>query len=386
MLCNVHARQSILHGDRPSGVPRERPSNATGGRPSPSQQTLPRDDKRWASDLIPVRMAAVQDWSIEDVGRWICTEPIETASDVAELFAREEIDGRALLCYAAGARDLKQDLGLSVGKVTILMRGIHELADDESTHTVSSSSAQVPAQGPGKSARHILSAAEIRVNAHEQSGEVEKLFESYSHYWEIVALADGLCGTMAVVLVEATDEDDMSALTATFGAAFGLAFILSMAGLSLCVLNLVQFGFALDKAAFINRYSVRNQLQSQRGCGVLLHPTLLCQMGLTIVRDVRGMQVWMELPSALLIVSGLSLIVGVCARAFSLYRSWVAIMLVSLSSLLFPGLLLLRRSMKTFVVNQLGATTASTATAGGGQQEQAAATTEGTPPPKTGQP
>ena len=121
MLCNVHARQSILHGDRPSGVPRERPSNATGGRPSPSQQTLPRDDKRWASDLIPVRMAAVQDWSIEDVGRWICTEPIETASDVAELFAREEIDGRALLCYAAGARDLKQDLGLSVGKVTILV-------------------------------------------------------------------------------------------------------------------------------------------------------------------------------------------------------------------------------------------------------------------------
>jgi hypothetical protein len=224
------------------------------------QQTLPRDDKRWASDLIPVRMAAVQDWSIEDVGRWICTEPIETASDVVELFAREEIDGRALLCYAAGARDLKQDLGLSVGKVTILMRGIHELADDESTHTVSSSSAQVPAQGPGKSARHILSAAEIRVNAHEQSGEVEKLFESYSHYWEIVALADGLCGTMAVVLVEATDEDDLSALTATFGATFGLAFIVSMAGLSLCVMNLVQFGFALDKAAFINRYSVRNQL------------------------------------------------------------------------------------------------------------------------------
>ena len=105
-------------------------------------------------------------------------------------------------------------------------------------------------------------------------------------------------------------------------------------------------------------------------------------MGLTLVRDVRGMQVWMELPSALLIVSGLSLIVGVCARAFSLYRSWVATMLVSLSSLLFLGLLLLRRGMKAFVVHQLDTTTASIA---GGQQEQAAAT-EGTPPPRTGQP
>lgn len=133
----------------------------------------------------------------------------------------------------------------------------------------------VPAKSPGiLSGEDIrdMSPAEIRVKAHEQSelAEVEKLFESYSHYWEIVALADGLCGTMAVLLAEATDEGDESALTATFGATFGLAFILSMAGLSLCVMSLVQFGFATHKAACIKRYSVRDR----RMYGVLLHPTL----------------------------------------------------------------------------------------------------------------
>jgi len=99
-----------------------------------------------------------------------------------------------------------------------------------------------------------------------------------------------------------------------------LAFILSMAGVSLCVMNKVQFSFAVDKAAFVKRYST-----------------------------------WMELPSTLLILSGVTLMAGVCARVFALYDRWVAHVIVSLAAVVFPALLLLRRSMKTFVAEQLSA-------------------------------
>ena len=61
----------------------------------------------------------------------------------------------------------------------------------------------------------------------------------------------------------------------------------------------------------------------------------------------------MELPSALLILSGVMLVAGVCARVFALYERWVAVMVASLASVVFPGLFLLRRSMKSFVVDQL---------------------------------
>jgi uncharacterized membrane protein SirB2 len=85
-----------------------------------------------------------------------------------------------------------------------------------------------------------------------------------------------------------------------------LAFILSMAGVSLCVMNKVQFSFAVDKAAFVKRYST-----------------------------------WMELPSTLLILSGVTLMAGVCARVFALYDRWVAHVIVSLAAVIFPALLLL---------------------------------------------
>jgi uncharacterized membrane protein SirB2 len=63
----------------------------------------------------------------------------------------------------------------------------------------------------------------------------------------------------------------------------------------------------------------------------------------------------MELPSTLLILSGVTLMAGVCARVFALYDRWVAHVIVSLAAVIFPALLLLRRSMKTFVAEQLSA-------------------------------
>ena len=84
------------------------------------------------------------------------------------------------------------------------------------------------------------------------------------------------------------------------------------------MMNKVQFSFAVDKAAFVKRYST-----------------------------------WMELPSTLLILSGVTLMAGVCARVFALYDRWVAHVIVSLAAVIFPALLL--RSMKTFVAEQLSA-------------------------------
>ena len=175
----------------------------------------------------------------------------------------------------------------------------------------------------------LKSAAETRYEAHHKSTKLDQLFQSYDSYWEIVGLAQALCGTMAVVIVSANEDLELGAdgegpskrqqvLASAYACSFGLAFITSMAGVSLCVLNKVQFGFAIDKGAFMKRYAR-----------------------------------WMEFPSALLIMSGATLMAGVCARVFALYERWVAVLVVSLASVIFPALLLLRRSMKRFVADQL---------------------------------
>jgi uncharacterized membrane protein SirB2 len=61
----------------------------------------------------------------------------------------------------------------------------------------------------------------------------------------------------------------------------------------------------------------------------------------------------MELPSTLLIFSGILLAVGVCARVFAPYEAWIAYVMVSVATATFSGLLLLRRHMKAFVEAQV---------------------------------
>ena len=53
-------------------------------------------------------------------------------------------------------------------------------------------------------------------------------------------------------------------LAAVYGLqmSFGLAFIISTAGVSICVMLMVQFGFAVQKGAFILRYSVRSCIRT----------------------------------------------------------------------------------------------------------------------------
>ena len=70
---------------------------------------------------------------------------------------------------------------------------------------------------------------------------------------------------MAVMVVSATEDDigpdgpteRQRALGGIYALSFGLAFIISSAGVCLCVMLMVQFGFAVEKSAFILRYSVR---------------------------------------------------------------------------------------------------------------------------------
>jgi uncharacterized membrane protein SirB2 len=45
----------------------------------------------------------------------------------------------------------------------------------------------------------------------------------------------------------------------------------------------------------------------------------------------------MELPSTLLIFSGILLMVGVCARVFALYEAWIAYVMVSVATATFSG-------------------------------------------------
>ena len=48
---------------------------------------------------------------------------------MAQAFREEEIHGEALLSYARNRKELKQDLGLSIGKAETLCKAIRELAD-----------------------------------------------------------------------------------------------------------------------------------------------------------------------------------------------------------------------------------------------------------------
>jgi hypothetical protein len=109
---------------------------------------------------------------------------------------------------------------------------------------------------------------QARLEAHEKA--LETLFESYNKYWENVGLSEALCATMAVVIVSATEDDvgpdgpteRQRVLAAAYGLSFGLAFIISTAGFSICVMLMVQFGFAVQKGAFILRYSVRSCIRT----------------------------------------------------------------------------------------------------------------------------
>jgi hypothetical protein len=109
---------------------------------------------------------------------------------------------------------------------------------------------------------------QARLEAHEKA--LETLFESYNKYWENVGLSEALCATMAVVIVSATEDDvgpdgpteRQRVLAAVYGLSFGLAFIISTAGVSICVMLMVQFGFAVQKGAFILRYSVRSCIRT----------------------------------------------------------------------------------------------------------------------------
>jgi hypothetical protein len=68
-------------------------------------------------------------WSVEQVAQW-CDQQPRLGSEVAQRVRDEEVDGAALLIFATdrGWKDLKEALGLSVGKATALWKGVKELA------------------------------------------------------------------------------------------------------------------------------------------------------------------------------------------------------------------------------------------------------------------
>lgn len=115
---------------------------------------------------------------------------------------------------------------------------------------------------------------QARLEAHEKA--LETLFESYNKYWENVGLSEALCATMAVVVIVSATEDDVGpdgpterqrvcaggSLRPELWNSRLLAFIISTAGVSICVMLMVQFGFAVQKGAFILRYSVRSCIRT----------------------------------------------------------------------------------------------------------------------------
>jgi hypothetical protein len=71
---------------------------------------------------------SIATWSVEDVARWVARLPVEGAEAIAQSVRTEEIDGETLGTYPSAGRDqLKQDLGLSVGKAAKLFAAICEL-------------------------------------------------------------------------------------------------------------------------------------------------------------------------------------------------------------------------------------------------------------------
>ena len=72
------------------------------------------------------------EWSVDRVSRWAASLPLEGAAAVAATLREEEVHGAALLTYAAlDRKELKADLGLSLGKAATLWDAICELAADD---------------------------------------------------------------------------------------------------------------------------------------------------------------------------------------------------------------------------------------------------------------
>ena len=83
---------------------------------------------------------SIATWSVEDVARWVARLPVEGAEAIAQSVRTEEIDGETLGTYpSAGRKELKQDLGLSVGKAAKLFAAICELVDGSGVVAESSS-------------------------------------------------------------------------------------------------------------------------------------------------------------------------------------------------------------------------------------------------------
>ena len=96
----------------------------------------------------------VRAWSVEEVGEWVSRQPLSGADGVAQSFREEEIDGRALLSYAARDRDaVKRDFGLSIGKATALFEFICSLHDGGAGATPTLEEGEPP-YGEGSGSAH----------------------------------------------------------------------------------------------------------------------------------------------------------------------------------------------------------------------------------------
>ena len=90
---------------------------------------------------IALPMSGASAWSVEETARWLASQEGVGAA-ASELFAAEEVDGATLLMYAGptGRKELKQDLGLTIGKAKAVWQAIATLAEENSGAAATSES------------------------------------------------------------------------------------------------------------------------------------------------------------------------------------------------------------------------------------------------------
>ena len=142
----------------------------------------------------------------------------------------------------------------------------------------------------------------------------------YNAYWDIVGLTSALLGTIGIMVIDIEAREEDETLAHAFSACFCLSFLMSMTGMSLCVLNKVQFGFAHDKELFMRKFNR-----------------------------------FMDAPTVCLILSGALLISGVCVRMHMLLSNSKALAwsMSGVGIALFVGMILLRVRMKRHNVRTL---------------------------------